>query len=232
MLLWVASIEGKPPAKVKQDRPQPQVKKTCKKPRNSPIFGGFFFDSGRVRGYYARPMSDRLPVQIDPIRLAQQGRRFEGHIPLNKLTRLTAMLLSDVGEIGVKLDFHKDGRGHHCLNGNLRADLQLECQRCLEAMAYAVDVELELLLVESEAEAERLGEEQEIFIVESTPILLTDIIEDELMLSLPQVAMHDEADCKIAIQHQNDTGFEEPELTDTDKPNPFAVLSELKRKDD
>ncbi len=177
-------------------------------------------------------MSDRLPVQIDPIRLAQQGRRFEGHIPLNKLTRLTTMLVADEGEIEVSLDFHKDARGRHCLKGNLRADLQLECQRCLEAMAFAVDVDLELLLVESEAEAERLGEEQEVFIVESTPILLTDIIEDELMLSLPQVAMHDEADCKIALQHQHDTGFKEPVQTETDKPNPFAVLSELKRKDD
>lgn len=177
-------------------------------------------------------MSDRLPVQIDPIRLAQQGRTFEGQIPLSSLGRLVDLLLSDKEDIEVSLDFHKDNRGRYCLSGGLRATLQLECQRCLQAMHFPVDARFDLVLVESEAEAETLDEEDDVLIVESTPMLLTDIIEDELMLSLPQVALHDEADCKISTQQYKETEFDEDEPAADEKPNPFAVLAELKRKDD
>ena len=224
----MATIEGKPPRKVKLAA----IVEIITNSRNSPIFRGFFFDSGGARGYYARPMSDRLPVQIDPIRLAQQGRSFVGRIPLSRLDRLVGMLVSDQGEIEVSLDFYKDARGRHCLNGGLRGELKLECQRCLQAMSLPIDNRFELVLVESEAEADCLAEEDEIFIVESTPILLTDMIEDELMLSLPQVAMHEEADCEVTLSTEEETQFEEVEQQGDEKPNPFAVLTELKRNED
>lgn len=202
------------------------------KTRNSPIYRGFFFDSSGVRGYYARPMSDRLPVQIDPLRLAEQARTFEGRIPLTNLTRLAGLLISDQGEIEVSLDFHKDARGCHCLNGSLRGVLQLECQRCLKAMTLPIDSHFELVMVEAETETHGLGKDEEVFIVESTPMLLTDIIEDELMLSLPHVAMHDEVDCGVTTQPRAETEFDEGEQLADEKPNPFAVLAELKHKDD
>jgi len=177
-------------------------------------------------------MSDRLPVQIDPIRLAQQGRTFAGQIPVSRLPRLSGLVVSDQGEVEVNLDFHKDARGRHCLRGNVRGTLQLECQRCMKAMQLPVDSRFELILVESDAEADCQGEGDEVFIVESTPILLTDIIEDELMLSLPLVASHDEPDCGIAIQPETETELDEGEQVADEKPNPFAALAELKHKDD
>lgn len=177
-------------------------------------------------------MSDRLPVQIDPIRLAQQGRTFAGRIPVSRLVRLSGLVASDQGEIEVSLDFHKDTRGRHCLKGSVRGTLQLECQRCMKAMKLPIDSRFELILVESDAEADCQGEADEVFIVESTPLLLTDIIEDELMLSLPLVASHDEPNCELAIQPETETEFDEGEQVADEKPNPFAVLAEFKHKDD
>jgi uncharacterized protein len=177
-------------------------------------------------------MSDRLPVQIDPIRLAQQGRTFLGSIPVSRLTRLAGLVTSDQGEIEVNLDFHKDARGRHCLSGGVHGTLQLECQRCMQAMMLPIDSRFDLVLVESDAEADCQGEADEVFIVESTPMLLTDIIEDELMLSLPLVASHAEPNCAITIQPEVGTEFDESEQTADDKPNPFAALAEFKHKDD
>jgi uncharacterized protein len=57
------------------------------------------------------------------------------------------------------------------------------------------------------------------------------VIEDELLLSLPLVPMHEEADCSDALnayQHKREAEESAAEPTQ----NPFAVLAALKRNDD
>ena len=56
-------------------------------------------------------------------------------------------------------------------------------------------------------------------------INLLQLFEDELILSLPIVALHAEEDCDIK---QDEMSFGEIEPAD-ERPNPFAVLKELKR---
>jgi uncharacterized protein len=56
-------------------------------------------------------------------------------------------------------------------------------------------------------------------------ISLFQTLEDELILSLPIVALHAEKDCK---QKRDKMSFGKIEPAD-ERPNPFAVLKELKR---
>ncbi|NAW53871.1 23S rRNA accumulation protein YceD, partial [Vibrio sp. V41_P2S12T139] len=56
---------------------------------------------------------------------------------------------------------------------------------------------------------------------------LIQLVEDEFILALPQIAMHDEADC--SVDSNNMVFGEIPEEIEEEKPNPFDVLKSLKK---
>ncbi len=171
---------------------------------------------------------DRLPVQVDPYRLAEQGREYEGVLPLRHMKRLAPMLATDEGEVSVSLRFGIDEMGVHFLEGSIRADLVVLCQRCLEEMRLPVETDLALGFVDSTAEADRLPGGYEPYIVESVPMALIDMIEEELILSLPQIPMHELQNCPAQAY------LEAPDKTQQDKTGqetPFQKLADLKKPD-
>ena len=169
-----------------------------------------------------------LPLQIDPFRLAETGRSFSGQLPLRHMHRLQPSLLSDDGEVRLELQFDIDEIGIKYLQGHIKAELKLECQRCLEAMKLSLDKDMLVAFVRSNHEAEQLPEEYDPFVVEQTPIALVDVIEDELILSLPQVPMHERQDCPAREILDSDKLAEEATDEPEQKDNPFGVLAKLK----
>lgn len=184
-----------------------------------------------TRRYNPRPMSrrqDRLPVQVDPYRLAEQGLEYEGVLPLRQMKRLLPQLATDDGEVSVSLHFGVDDMGVHFLTGSISANLVLLCQRCLEQMELPVETDLALGFVDSTAEADALPGGYEPYIVESVPVALIDMIEDELLLSLPQIPMHELQECSARqFVEPSDTGQQD----EAGQENPFQVLADLKTPD-
>jgi uncharacterized protein len=76
-------------------------------------------------------------------------------------------------------------------------------------------------LVTSEDEAELLPGEFEPLLVTGSEVSLPDLVEDELLLSLPIVARHEEACSELLQKHKKDEGVQQ----DTYKP--FAALKDL-----
>jgi len=124
------------------------------------------------------------------------------------------------------LDFDIDELGVPFMRGMLKTVLQLICQRCLEPYSFPVEQQCELAWVKTEQEADRLPLRFEPYLVETNPLVLNDVIEDELLLSLPQIPMHEEADCTASkwIKQQPHDKYE-----DDAKANPFSVLTKLKQ---
>jgi uncharacterized protein len=171
-------------------------------------------------------MSQRLPDHLDPWRFAEQGKRLSGTSKLKDLPRLVACLADSDGEVRFDLEFYRDGSRRACLRGSVTARLCLECQRCLDKMELPVDSAVSLAFVESLDEAERLPDNLDPQLVEEGRIGIRDLIEDELLLALPQVALHPEGDCTPYVSEAGDSGDE-----GATRANPFAVLEQLKRKD-
>ncbi len=170
-------------------------------------------------------MSQHLPNLADPWRLADLGRRFAGRIRIEQFPRLAQLLAGPSGEATYELEFFTDERGYSCIAGKLAADLSVECQRCLGPMAYPVRSEFALALVRSIAEIERLPDRYDPLLVDDTDIIHPqDVIEDELLLALPQVAMHDTEQCAAV------SGSPQADRVSTQTKSPFAVLAELKKK--
>jgi uncharacterized protein len=173
--------------------------------------------------------SERLPVHIDPIRMADTRRLLEGCITLAEMVRLGESLQDSAGEVAVSLEFGTDNEGIRFMRGRIRAEVSLECQRCLETMRFPIDSEFALAMVRSTVEAEALPSHYEPLLVEGEPLFLRDIIEDELLLALPIVPMHAPDECSISTSSSMAAGETRKDTGATEKENPFAVLADLKK---
>jgi uncharacterized protein len=172
-------------------------------------------------------MFERLPERVNPFRLADAGRRLEGCIEVSRLKRLRPSLVSDEGEVLVRLEFARNTQGLATIRGHIETTLQLECQRCMQSMAYPVSDDLAVVAVESDAEAEMVQEQYDPLVVDDESLMIVDLVEDELMLALPLAPAHPESkDCVGRNLKEFD-----PEDVDEpveEKDNPFAVLKKLK----
>lgn len=169
-------------------------------------------------------MSEHLPKYIEPLRLARNEADFAGDIPLSDMPRLVGQLLSNEGSAEIDLHFGMDERGFAVISGQVRASVILQCQRCLEAMTVQLNSEINVGLVRKKTDEGLLPAEMDAMQIENDdPLVLSEFIEDELLLSLPIVARHQEGEA-CALKNEYQEGDEAPK-----RPNPFAVLVSLKK---
>ena len=164
-------------------------------------------------------MLDCLPKRIEPVGLADVGRSFRGEVPVSEMPRLAQLLSSQDGSLNAQLDFGLDERRIRTLKGSIKGSIELVCQRCLGALRFPLDLKICLGIVTSEAEFDQLPEGYEPLLVSGEPLLTFDVIEDEVLLAVPAIPVH-EGPVRC------DTGYQNEPLAKRD--NPFSVLEKLK----
>lgn len=174
-------------------------------------------------------MSPRLPERIDPVRLAERGARLSGELDLERMGRLAGLLVNRDGKVRVELNFDIGLQGRAEVAGVLAAQVRLVCQRCLEPVELELHSTLSLAVVFSDAEAERLPPELDPLLCGDEPLSVVDLVEEELLLLLPQEAKHASGIC--AEQHAWQSGDDAaPASGSATEGNPFGVLEQLKRR--
>ncbi len=170
---------------------------------------------------------------IEPLALAARGRTLEGCLPVSSLLRLQPLLATDEAGLSKQdnveylLEFGVDEGGSPRVTGSVKATLPLTCQRCMETMGFSVSTRTRLGIVSSRAAAQQLPECYDPLLVLDDEVTVASIIEDELILALPQVAMHDNEKCPQGTAFLNTESGQE-DATTVQRENPFAVLSQLK----
>jgi uncharacterized protein len=165
-------------------------------------------------------MLDRLPEQIEPIGLADVGRSFRGVVPVDRLGRLAPLLAANESELSVELEFNLDERRIRTLKGSIQGELELVCQRCLGSLRFPLDLGFRLGIITSDDEIARLPESFEPLLVSGDPVKTFDLIEDEVLLAVPSIPMHEGvASCQAGHVNQ----------PVPDRENPFSILEKLKR---
>lgn len=145
---------------------------------------------------------------------------------MERFSRLAEHLYDTSGEVAVELHFGHFEAGVEGMVGHIEGKLRLTCQRCLEALTMPVKLDVNLGLVESEALIDRLPEGFEPLLLTEDRLHLIELIEDELLLAIPDFPRHDAQDCRIKTSASGATETTEAESKD----NPFAVLNELKKQ--
>src|SRR5262249_31766268 len=130
---------------------------------------------------------------IDGFEFASAGATQQGSLPISEFRRLRDLLATDAGEVRYEVHGQRDARGRPALRVGVQGTLQLKCQRCLEALAFAVD-ESELLVLaaaQDEIDAQPADVEAPDMVVASDEMAVRDLVEDQLILALPYAPRHE-----------------------------------------
>lgn len=170
-------------------------------------------------------MSAALPLVIDLVQAARQDTRLHGELAISSMPRLVAQLASGDGQAQVDLRVHLDEGGARVVDGHIDAELQLQCQRCLEPMRFSAHTDTRLAWVKTEDEAAALsGDFYEPLLAPDGRVTVAELVADELLLALPFAARH-ETLCGESVELQ----VRRPP-PDEEKKSPFEALAALKRK--
>jgi uncharacterized protein len=146
-------------------------------------------------------------------------------LPLSRLRRLADRLANAEGEVACRLLFARDGDGKGVIHGEIRATLQLVCQRCMSPVAWSIDEAFTLVPVQSIEEANLLPDHYEPLLLGEAMVRPAEILEDELLLALPQIAMHGTGDCALQVDTTVEKGRGNGRSGST---HPFTALAALK----
>lgn len=140
-------------------------------------------------------MRSGLPATVDPIKLADAHVHIAGKLPVKAMRRLCTLCLDDEGQANVSLYFECGGdKGLRHVRGLISVRLHVACQRCLEQMTLALTTEPSLIVVRADEHTGHLAHEAAL-VVANEPVALSDIVEDELLLAMPMIPMHDTSEC-------------------------------------
>lgn len=161
---------------------------------------------------------------IDAFEFARKALEASGSLALQSLERLDVLERS--GSMEWRAAGSVDAHGKPFLDLAVRGKLVLACQRCLEPLVHDVALSSHLLLVRDEAEADAVPLEELAFdvVVGSESFDLSELVEDEIILSLPLVPKHER--CQGLGAHASGEGGE----NDAARVSPFAVLGGAKRR--
>jgi uncharacterized protein len=134
---------------------------------------------------------DQLPATIDPIQLAERGAHLAGSLPLHGMARLLPALLDDAGDVSVEISFQRgDNADLVVLHGSIRARVRVRCQRCLAPMDLDLVCEPRLVFMRGMTGDRDTGDADDVLDADR-PVLVKELIEDELLLALPMIPMHE-----------------------------------------
>jgi uncharacterized protein len=178
------------------------------------------------------------PRRLDVAAAAESAAELSGQWPLADLTRLAEMWHPEAHSGGGEHLAHWSARAEKRASSsgppqiwmhlNARADCVLVCQRCLQPVAAAVDAQRSFLFVAGEAAAAELDAQCEDDVLALTRELdLRELVEDELLLSLPLVPRHEQ--CPQPLLPPEGTELADPRPGGA---HPFAALAVLKGRAD
>ena len=165
--------------------------------------------------------------------LVTSGEPLIEHAPLQNLERLaheSIGLQPDLlvnWQAAAELRTGAAGEMDTWLHLQASTSVPMTCQRCMAVVQTPLQVDQWYRFVATEdiAMAEDDASEEDLLVM--TPQFdLLGLLEDELLMALPLVPMHDECPALPAFS----AGVIELPANGADKPNPFAALAQLKKK--
>ena len=137
-----------------------------------------------VKNFFSRQENIRASLSLPLF------RRFEQYLNKDKG--------NNSPEVEVELDFIQDDENRLIVDAKMTGTLFLSCQRCLQALKYTLSSNFRVRVIEElkvSGDRELASDELDVVLSRGGKLDLLALVEDELILSLPLVIYHDEADC-------------------------------------
>jgi uncharacterized protein len=154
--------------------------------------------------------------------------QLKGQLPVASLQRLCESLLDEQGSVIANLLFEVDTERRPRIVGNVSTDVSVVCQRCLQPMILHVEDKIDLVLVTTDAQSKALPDRYDPwFCGEDEFLSPADIIEEQLILAMPIVSMHERC---VDVNKTQDLSIQNQIESESARKNPFAALAGLKSK--
>ena len=165
-------------------------------------------------------MQGKLKQSYQTHKEVSRSSYFQGQIEAEALPRLGELLASKSAAIDVKFEFQNSDYDTALVSGEVQTMLEMECQRCLQAISVPLHLEFKLLIdapddIVQESSLDTIYSEDGL-------IDIFEVVEDELILALPLVAMHESNLCN---EHWQVSEHDQEPVV---RENPFSVLKDLK----
>lgn len=176
-------------------------------------------------------MSREFPDFIDPWRAAEGKKRFYGTIPLHRMKRLGPLLEAAELSAAFEAEFAFDRQRRVTVKITVEALLTLMCQRSLEPFEFPVSQTSCLQVISGPQDQALLSDSEEFVTAESGRLAILDLVEDELLLAVPQVPRNPNIDVVESYDapSQHREGIADQTQSTTRKP--FERLAELMKKE-
>jgi uncharacterized protein len=181
--------------------------------------------------------ANTFPAQIEPFKWAEQGFTWSGTLPLSRFARIARETVGSIDDQLIDIDCKLSMDAYHrivWLDATVGTRVPMECQRCLDSVEIALNIQVRLALVDDESLIERLDEDADFIVLGESEATtkgdydapatanLLALLEDELLLLLPLSPKHD------ACEHKHQPAIQD--IVEEKRDNPFDVLASLKGK--
>lgn len=165
---------------------------------------------------------------IDAEVCARAGSTISRRFSAAELPRLREAGAGDDSSIEAEFQFSQfDGRP--VVNGELQGTMVLTCQRCMQPADIELDDSFAVLLVDEERGDEPGGYEP--VVANASRLDLAWLAEEQALLALPLVPMHEREDCaEVASTVESEDEAEDAEDAPGETHQPFRNLRDLLRK--
>ena len=136
-----------------------------------------------------------LTEEVSPYELGARAASLQGRIPLSSFNRLSALIERGADDVRVSLAFSLDEQRRCGIDGDLQVRITTRCLGCLLSVDSDLTAAVHLVLVHTEEEAQALTAVADAVVVPEGAVRLADLLEDDLILSLPEIVCGDVNNC-------------------------------------
>ena len=170
-----------------------------------------------------RAAMSNVPL-VDAVALASRKDSWRHTVAAHNFVRLAQA--AEFADVEVDVRFALDDHGRPHATGACRLVAKVCCCRCLREEPVDVASRIDIRVVASEAEAQALMPELDA-VVSDAAMPIAELIEDDLLMSLPEIACKDRETCPhvpVAVSGDGVSADHDGE----DRKRPFAALAALK----
>lgn len=148
--------------------------------------------------------NDKLPQSVTAKKLVDSGAKLAGFMAADRLARVADAVENIPAKIAVELAFSRNASYKAIIDLQIIGNVEMQCQRCLAPVTVPLKIENSLTIVAHDEEAKSRIKELEPIILEEGILDIDTLVEEEILLGLPLIAMHSLRD-SIGLDEQGTT---------------------------
>ncbi|BBB22773.1 conserved hypothetical protein [Abyssogena phaseoliformis symbiont OG214] len=159
-----------------------------------------------------------IPDAIKLFSFAKKGLNLSHIYQVKDFPRMKKLLSNIDDEVKVELSFYIENNSIPCIEGIVKLNAVVDCQRCLNEVNLCLNPSFKLGFLKNEEQGETLDLSFETILNADEAFSTIEFITDEVLISIPMSPMHSHK-CQ---------SYQNKERIKQEKHNPFAILKHTK----